>query len=263
MRHYLWWKVKFWVIAFFCASFVLTGAEDDWRIAKSTHFIIHYKGAPEEFLTTLAERAEDYYDKIAEDLGFRRYNFWLWDNRAKIYIYDDASSYQAATAQPSWSMGSALPKDKVIHAFVGQKKFFDVVLPHEIGHIIFREFVGFDNPAIPLWLDEAVASYQEKSQALQAHQQVRKAIEKGTFIPLEKLCGINQILMFDQASVNLFYAEGRSIIDYLIKEFGKDNFVRFCQDLRDRKNLERALASSYGFKNIQELEQAWQRYLKQ
>ena len=59
------------------------------------------------------------YDKIADDLGFRRFDFWLWDKRAKIYIYDDVRSYQAATNQPSWSSGCAIIKDKIIPRGIG------------------------------------------------------------------------------------------------------------------------------------------------
>jgi len=74
---------------------------DDWSIEKSTHFIVYYKNAPGDFIQQLIEKSEYYYDKIADGLGFRRFDFWLWDNRAKIYIHDDAKAYQVATNQPS------------------------------------------------------------------------------------------------------------------------------------------------------------------
>src|SRR4030042_4577876 len=115
---------------------------NNWNISKSTHFIIYYKEAPQRFIDQLIDKAEGYYNDIADNLGFRRYNFWLWDNRAKIYIYDDAETYQAATKQPAWSYGCANVQDKVISTFINSKVFFDTILPHETGHIIFREFIG-------------------------------------------------------------------------------------------------------------------------
>jgi len=236
---------------------------DDWQITKSTHFIVYYKNAQEDFLERLIERAEDYYNKIADDLGFRRYNFWLWDNRAKIYIYDNAQDYQAATGQPSWSSGCAKVKEKVISTFPYAQRFFDTILPHEMGHVVFREFVGFDNYAIPLWLEEGVSSYQEKIMRLMVNKLVKEAIDKGTFMSLEKLSNFNPQLSQDSELVKLFYVESLSIINYLIKEFGSDNFVFFCQNLRDKKNLEAAFRSAYQFSNIQELEQAWRRFLKE
>lgn len=232
-----------------------------WRTAKSTHFIVYYKNAQESFLEELIRKAEDYYNKIADGLGFMRFNFWLWDNRAKIYIYDNAEDYHAATAQPSWSAGHTITGEKVIKTYPYARGFFDAVLPHEMGHIIFREFVGFNNNAIPLWLDEAVACYQENTRRLTLNRLVRDAIKKNDFMDLEKLSNFNPQSSQDSELVNLFYAESLSIVDYLIKEFGTDNFVLFCQNLRDKRNLEQALRSAYPFNNIQELDRAWQRYL--
>lgn len=236
---------------------------DKWHIYRSTHFIIHYRHAEEGFIDRLIERSEDYYNKITDDLGFRRYNFWLWDNRAKIYIYDDSQSYQAATGQPGWSSGCAVVGDKIIHTFPNARGFFDTILPHELSHIIFREFVGFDNSAVPIWLDEGVASYQEKLRRQAANKVVKEAIGKGSFFNLEQLSHLNPQSMQDTEQVNLFYAEALSVVDYLIKEFGKDNFVLFCQKLRDNKNLENAMRYSYPFKDVQSLDRQWQDYLRE
>jgi hypothetical protein len=255
-------KIVLYLITLFTPFCVLAAPNDNWQTTKSTHFIVYYKNAPEDFLEQVKERSENYYDKIADDLGFRRYNFWLWDNRAKIYIYDNVGDYQAATGQPSWSAGCAIVREKVIHTFPFAKGFFNTILPHELGHIIFREFVGFDNFAVPLWLEEGVASYQENIRFFTANKLVQDAIGKGNFIGIEGLASFNPQLTQDSTSVNLFYAEAVSIVDFLIKDFGKDNFVLFCQNLRDKGDLERAIASSYPFANTSELSLAWQKHLK-
>jgi hypothetical protein len=235
---------------------------DDWHTAKSRHFIVYYRNAEGNFIDKLIDKAEMYYDKIADDLGFRRYNFWLWENRAKIYIYDTSQDYQIATQQPSWSSGCAKVVEKVIYTFPNAKGFFETILPHELGHIIFREFVGFDNPSIPLWLEEGVASYQERLRYSAVNKLVIKAIKENKFMNIEILSNFNLRGIQDTELVNLFYIETVSIIDYLVKEFGKDDFVSFCQKLRDKRNLEKALVATYGFRNIAQLDQAWQEYLK-
>lgn len=249
------------IVLFLSLPFIFAHS-DDWRIAKSTHFIVYYKNAPKDFLEKLISKSEDYYNTIAENLGFRRYNFWLWGNRAKIYVYDNVEDYQNVTGLPSWSMGSVIPKEKTIHVFPYINWFFEIILPHELGHIIFREFVGFDNTAIPIWLDEGVASYQEKFRRALADRLVKKAIDENRFISLQWLSNINPHLIKEPEIVELFYAESISVVNYLIKEFGKDRFFFFCRALRDKKNFEEAMASIYRFKNIKELDSAWQRYLK-
>lgn len=244
---------------FLCTNYC--AGQTEWKIEKSSHFIVYYKQAPEDFIKRVISSSEDYYQKIASDLGFNRFNFWLWDERSKIYIYNDALDYQLATGQPDWSGGNASVRDKVISSFPYARDFFETVLAHEMGHIIFREFVGFDNYAVPLWLDEGVASYQEKSKYGQADILVRKAIESGKFIPLERLPQHGGQFSMPANTAGLFYAESFSAVDFLIKKFGKDKFVNFCRGLRDKRNFDSALASSYPFNYTGQMQQAWKEYL--
>lgn len=254
------------IAVFFCLLFKFNLLAQDgpikWQEYKSTHFIIYYKNAPDNFIVKLSEKAEDYYNKIAEDLGFMRYDFWLWENRAQIYIYDTTEEYQAATGMPGWSLGGVRPQEKIINAFMHEEGFLQVILPHELGHIIFREFVGFNNYAIPLWLDEGVASYQEKAKHPLIKTTINKAIQDGTFMNIDALAAFKPMDSVDRKAIDLFYIESISIVNYLIKEFGKDNFVTFCQALRDKKDLNRALASAFPFSNTKELQEYWQAYLK-
>jgi len=251
----------FTVIFIFSNIFLAAGAVK-WRESKSTHFIVYYQNAPEDFINKLTEKAEGYYDEIAQDLGFTRFNFWLWDNRARIYIYDNAKDFQQATGQPEWSAGAAMPQAKIIQTYPYAQDFMETVLPHEMGHIIFREFVGFGNYAVTLWLDEGVATYQEALKRQGANGVVKQAMRDGKFMDMEELSRFDAQRSLDKDKVSLFYMESVSIIDYLIKEFGRENFVLFCQNLRDKKNLNRAIASAYPFSSVSEMAQSWQKYLK-
>lgn len=233
-----------------------------WNISKSEHFIIYYKNAPEDLIARVATNVEGYYNEIADNLGFTRFNFWLWDNRAKIYVYDNAKDYQVSTGLPQWSGGGTQMAMKTISTYPGAPGFFERVLPHEMGHIIFREFVGFNNPAVPLWLDEGVAMYQERDKSVYNYGYLRQAMAQGTFMNITQLSAYNVSTSTDQMKVQLYYIESLSIVTYLIREFGRDRFVIFCQNLRDKLNLEHAIASSYDLSNLKELDSAWQAYVR-
>lgn len=254
-------KIILFSVVFLQLSSLALAKLDNWAVAKSSHFIIYYKNASEDFIDGLIYKAETYYNEIADNLGFKRYKFWLWENRAKIYIHDDATGYQVATGSPEWSYGHVIPKDKVIHSFPSERRFFDTILPHELGHIIFREFVGFENNSIPLWLDEGVACYQENLRRPTAKRIVAQAMGTEKFISLEELSGFNIRSADNDEVVKIFYAEAVSIIDYLIKEFGEYRFVLFCRRLRDKRSFKDALSSSYPFKNIKQLDRAWQEFI--
>jgi len=254
-------KLKLFILFLFM-PLAIFAQNQEWNVAKSTHFLVYYKNSPEDLLNKVMDNAENYYNKIADDLGFTRFNFWTWDERAKIYIYNDAQDYQKATGEPAWSAGRATIKSKIIETFAGAGGFLDGVLPHEMAHIIFREFVGFDNSAIPLWLDEGVASYQEKLKFAHAKIYLLGLMERGQFMDLDKLSRLNHDSLGDNQTVQLFYSEAYSLVDYLIQEFDRDKFVLFCQNLRDLKNLERAIVLTYSFAGLKDFGEAWQNYLK-
>lgn len=135
-------------------------------------------------------------------------------------------------------------------------------MPHEIGHIIFREFVGFNNPAVTLWLEEGVASHQQKTKYSSANFELKQAITNGSFMNLENLSKSNYYFLRNDKSVRIFYLESFSILNFILKEFGRENFVSFCQNLRDRKDLRSAIALNYPFSTLSELDLAWQEHIK-
>lgn len=255
---------KILVILFIMAALATTSfcEEEKWEQQNSSHFIVYYKEAPEDFITEVIDAAEDYYQKITRDLGFTRYDSWLWEERAKIYIYKDSENYHASSGKPSWASGHAEYEKKTIYTYPLAWGFFDTLLPHELGHIIFREFVGFRNNKVPLWLDEGVACYQERTRRWGSEKEVKKTVESKTFIPLNELTEIKSLSDFDKDKVELFYNESVSIVSFLITNYGKYNFARLCKALKDENSLDQAIDSAYArFDNLKELNDVWYKYL--
>lgn len=256
-------KLKVIAIILFVFAFMGSSAcAREWKEYKRQHFIIYYKKAPFDFVETVEQTAEQYYVEITRNLGFTRYKGWSWDERAKIYIYDDMKDYVESSKQAGWSSGAVSPKLKLIRTFPSAHGFFDSTLPHELGHIIFREFVGF-KARVPSWFEEGVAMYQEKAKRWGSHDTVRKAIEDGTFKPLSELSLMSLRRRPDKARITLFYAESASVVNFMINEFGKQKFVRLCRKLKDGKPFSWAVDSVYvRFKNVDDLNDAWVKYLK-
>ena len=169
------------VILFLVSS---VSAKEDWKESKSNHFVVYYKQAPEDFVKTVMESAEEYYEQISRNLGVRRYQSWTWDQRASIYIFDNVDDYVETGSELKWSHGMASIRQKTIRTFPAAHGFFDSTLPHELTHIIFRELIGYE-ARIPLWFEEGVAMYQEKAKRWGARKAVQKAIAEGKFIPLK------------------------------------------------------------------------------
>jgi hypothetical protein len=261
----LWFVIPPFLFSVLCFLFSVSFAFDEkgWNIKKSTHFIVYYKGASDNFINQVIDKAEEYYKDIADNLGFTRHNFWLWDNRAKIYIYDNAKDYQEKTGKPAWSGGAVYYHEKVIETYPWAEGFFHSLLPHELGHIIFREFIGGQGNA-PAWIDEGVAMSQEKIKRTDIKKKLLQALDEKKLIPLDKLSQLNIGFVNDKEIVELYYLESLSVITYLFDTFGKGNFVRFCHALKERKPFDEALNEGYRvFKNVEDLHKAWIRYIKE
>ena len=240
----------------------VSGECRDWKEYKRRYFIIYHNDAPQDFIKEVDKAAEEYYREIARNLGFTRYDAWTWDDRARIYIYDDSEDYVQSSKLAQWSHGAASPEDNIIRTFPSAHGFFDSTLPHEIGHIIFREFIGF-RARVPAWFEEGVAMYQEKAKRWGADEHVKEALDNGRFISIMDLTALRLTTRTGQDIVNLFYAESASIVNFLISEYGKTKFVHFCRKLKEGASFEKALAKVYvNIKDLERLNTKWVEYVK-
>jgi hypothetical protein len=233
-----------------------------WKEEKGDHFIVFYvndAARPKEII----RKAEFHYNKVASDLGYARHSkFWQWDNRVKIYIHPTKEAFQQATGQPAWSHGMASYLEKSIHSIEGGERFLDAILPHEIAHLVFRDFIGFRNE-VPLWMDEGVAQWQEDDKRRDALNTMPELVASSEIFTLSTLMTHDIRLEPDPRRVAIFYTQSISLIDFLVKTFGASSFTDFCRELRDGKPLEDALRSAYphSLRSIEDLEDRWRKYV--
>jgi hypothetical protein len=243
-----------------------------WLKFEGDHFVVLCATSDDEDVAhEILDHAEDYYHDIADDIGYSRYhNFWTWDDRVKIVLFPDQASYVRQTGQPPWSQGyasiySETFKSRIIVSYKDQPNFVDVILPHEITHLILHDFIGFDRP-IPRFFDEGVAQLEQKDDSLSHIDIMAKLIVGGKIIPLQDLLAYDLLAHKNDAeSVSIFYVESLYIVDFLIKTYGKDAFKDMCRHLRDGDTFEQALKSSYypTLDSMQTLQDKWFEYAKQ
>ncbi len=230
----------------------LCAQDEEHSVRKSKHFIVYYSEVPTAYASKVTRSAEHYYKSIINYLGFNRFNFWTWEKRCKVYLYPTQERYQEATDAEPWSTGRVHVTKKEISTYAGKEEFLDYTLPHEMGHIIFREAIGTDK-SLPLWIDEGVATLQEKDREKYLLT-AKMLVKEKNFIPLSELSSIRG---YDEISPALFYSESASIMEFLIEKFGKRKFVLFCHRLRDGEGWQEALLRTYKFENLEALERAW------
>jgi hypothetical protein len=243
-----------------------------WLKYSGDHFIVLCPSSDDEDAAhEILDHAEEYYNDIADDIGYSRYQvFWTWNDRVKIILFHDQDSYVRLTGQPPWSQGfasiySELFKSRIIVSFRDQPNFIEVLLPHEITHLILHDFIGFDRP-IPRFFDEGVAQLEQRDDSLSHMDVMSKLIIGGKIIPLPDLLAYDLMAhKNDVESVSIFYVESLYIVDFLVKTYGKDAFKEMCRHLRDGDSFEQALKSSYypTIDSMQTLQEKWTEYAKQ
>jgi len=242
---------------------------DQWPQIKGKHFIINYQNPHDQsFAEKVLRTSEDYYNKIADHLGFRRYgDFWTWDNRAKILLYTDQKTLTKEMGLPDWSKGAAgrdsnRHRTRVIASFKQEEGFLEGILPHEISHLILDDYLN-KGSAVHGWLGEGLAQLQEKGKLEDADRIIRYHVIQGQYIPFRAMIRHDIRGEDDPAKVVLFYAQSVSVIDFLIYKYGSNKFSLLCRNLKNGKSFEESLVNAYSsvFRSIDDFEAKWLKYL--
>jgi len=236
---------------FLCVS-MINAQDNDWKIKKSKHFIVYYKEGSGDYLSQIVTNAEKYYKSITNYLGFKRLDFWTWKKRCRIYLYTNREQYLSNANTKSWAKASVHVIKKEIITYARKEQFLEETLPHELGHIIFREVVGYDKK-LPLWLDEGVAVLQEKDRSKYLNT-AKKIIGTDDFVPLYELSKVRD---YEKIPPVVLYSEAASLVSFLLEEYGRNKFISFCRAIRDKDDWIEALLKTYKFENLNQLEEAW------
>jgi len=238
--------------------------QEGFRQLRSEHFIINYREeVNNSYVRKIKSTAEKYYRIITQQFNFYRDKFWIWDNRAKVFIASDRDDYLKSFNCSDWSAACVNYHEKTIYTYPDQEKFTPVFV-HELTHIIFREFIG--EGKLPLWLDEGVSVYMEDKYG-HTHRGgipfLKQKIKEDSYIKFSELDNITtrSINNKEQDYASLFYLESFSIINFIMQKYGKYKFSSFLRMLKKGLRLEEALAKVfYDFKDLDKLEAKWKDY---
>jgi hypothetical protein len=252
-----------------CALFSLSSLvhavkAQEWQELKSEHFIVYSVG-DDQFAKDVSSKSETYYRKIASELGYQRYSgFWTWDNRVKIFIHPDRESFLRSTGQPDWSEGVANYTTKEIASYAWSEGFLDALLPHEMAHLIFRDYVGFKGE-VPLWLDEGVAQWMEPKKREIVKIVMKRLIDQGKYIPLSQMMTLDIRQSKNAEMVTNYYIQAVSMVSFLVTEYTAARFTNFCRQLRDGKSIVESLTFAYptSIRNVDEFQVKWLKYIRE
>lgn len=129
------------------------------------------------------------------------------------------------------------------------------VLPHEVTHTVFAHY--FRCP-VPRWADEGGSVLSEDDIERDRHDKLtRQILNNHQQIPLRRLFSLKDY----PREVMCLYAQGFSMADYLVKRSDRRTFLAFIgQGMQ--AGWDTAVRSYYGHRNVEELEEAWLKHLR-
>jgi len=235
-------------------------AKGNWHYRQTEHFIIYYEDVIQSKI--VADRSEYYYEKITYDLNYEKSIYW--PDKCEIFIIPNEQKWQEYMQEfleRFDHIGGFVPRtgEKEIYLCAISLPYLSVSFPHELTHLIFREFAQGEH--IPLWLNEGLAIY-ESGLIGYADEMLRDKVKSAKHIPIKKL-----VVMRDYPSVQeeteLFYAQAEKITEFLITQHGRKQFSRFCQLLVSGRTFVESLDLVYGNKyySQDEFRRAWIKYV--
>lgn len=230
--------------ALFVLAFLSTGAA-----YRTQNFLV--EAPTPQIAAQVGQYAEHYRKEKAIEWIGQEMTPWMEPCSIKVIIkLNDAGG---ATSF-AFDNGRVLGQDMVVEG--PMDRILASVLPHEITHTVFAYY--FRTP-VPRWADEGGCVLSEDELEKYRHDQLVREIlsTPGRRIPLRRLFNMSKY----PGDVMVLYAEGFSVSQYLVSIGGRQNFLGFVATGM-RQGWDAAAKAYYRFKNIEDLEENWLRFLR-
>ena len=149
-----------------------------------------------------------------------------------FYVYGDLQAFYGALGPATRENvgGEALPEIRTLFALITPDQidasWVGVVIPHELTHLVFDTAIRNPYHDPPRWLNEGLAVYLSQGLAPSDRALVDAAVGADELIPLGGLSGQ---FPTRRDKFALAYAESASALDFMIRRYGRDSFVKLVQ----------------------------------
>ena len=135
----------------------------------------------------------------------------------------------------------------------------EATLKHELCHILLHS--NIKDERLPRWLDEGVCQWASGGIAELMADDGDRALTKATIS--DGVISIGDLIRFprDEKSLLLAYEESKSIVEYIVSEYGKQGILQILEYLKEGHSIDDSIQKSFSV-STSELEIKWLAYLK-
>ena len=233
---------------------VLDTRFDDWEFVEGKFTRIYYrfsKSRAERLLFECEQMMKDMAPIIDESSSseYRKINMTLYNNYSEML--EAIQSKSKTSDRELVTAGQAFDQSSVVIVLAGKNDIGTST--HEIMHILIgRKTDGSIN--LPLWLNEGLAEYANRDKTISYDLYLEWAIGTNQLKPLSQL----RTFPGDPKLTLVAYGQSRSVINYMIDNYGQDKMNLLLTNLSKGQTLDEALENSYGF-NTEILDTQWRK----
>lgn len=211
------------------------------------------------------QRGADFNDFIRIDTlipSVEKFHELKFIKRPKIFIFRDRDSYLQRSPSKArfcaFSSGSLVISPWALNEAKEGKISLEIYLRHELSHIIIFEYKGFLGEfRYPKWLLEGIATYSTNQMGTSFYpgkQETYRLMRQGNFMPPQYF----ETKKEDEVKLNVKYKEAfkysefACIVDYLIRTYGREQFIKYMKLLLVDNDNDAAFKNIYN-KNFNEV----------
>ncbi len=238
-------------------SFVYEDDRFDWQSLKAGQITVLYYGdaADAALAEDLSRRGAEVLERLQQEVGV------TLEKPVRVYVYRNAQDMAAVLSPRSQgfdervlTLGVAVGEDVLV--ILGGHPAARDTIAHELSHIVVG--LATKNPYAPppRWLDEGLAMYAQGELPEENAWALKEAIRRDSLLSVRSLSGYTG----DPHQVDLYYGEVYSLVDFLLRTYGREKMAELLRVFKQGAVQEQALRQVYGL-TVDELDAAWRESL--
>ncbi len=213
-------------------SFRVDDLSHQWKKISNDKLALNWYAGGDSFGQALFDRGVEAMKFLQQDTGV------TVDRQIQIFIYGSRADFFSALepGASEWTGGRAFPDYAIVLIDVAPSnlEWGKGATTHELTHQVIHQKIRspLGDLSMPHWMDEGLAVYYETYPGKldsQFEAPLKRAIQNDNLQPLRALSGS---FPADSAAANLSYAESYSVVDFIIRHYGREKLAQLLQEFK-------------------------------
>jgi hypothetical protein len=223
-------------------SFVYEDDRFQWESLTQGKVVLYWYDADRAFAQRLLDIALESLARLEEEVGVEP------EEPVRLVVYQSKADMLGALVPRGEvfeaeviTLGTVVSKDTVL--LHGTHRGVEKTIAHELSHVVVH--LATENPyaGIPAWLDEGLAMYNEGELPAANREALERATRENRLISVRSLTAPTG----KPEEINLFYGEVYSVVEFLLKTYGKEKMAELLAVFKEGAAYDDALMKVYGF----------------